>query len=132
MLARLALILLPLAVAPIAGSAGAMNATSTPPVECRVVGGDKLPPQSGGSDAFCAAIRRAAETQAPGARFSVEVTVRGPSALSAIVTLANGARLPEQIFSISDRGLTKGSLERFANSLVGEVASAASRQAQAT
>lgn len=109
-----------------------MNASSKSLVECRVVGGEKLPADSGGSDAFCAAINRAAAAQAPDLRFKVDVQVRGPSMLIATLTMANGAILPEQIFSISDRGLDKGSLERFANGLVGEVTRAASRQAGTT
>lgn len=103
-----------------------MNASSKPLVECRVVGGDKLPADSGGPDAFCAAVSRAAAAQAPGLRFTVDVQVRGPSKLTAILTTADGKRLPEQTLSISDRGLTKGALERFADSLVGEAARAAS------
>lgn len=104
-----------------------MNASTKPMIDCRVTGGEKLPADSGGSDALCAAIVRAAATQVPAARFKVEVQVRGPSALTAILTTEDGKTLPEQTFSISDRGLTKGSLERFANSLVSEVARAASR-----
>lgn len=104
-----------------------MNSSSNPMVECRVVGSDKLPADSGGSEAFCAAVSRAAATQAPGIRFTVDVQVRGPAMMTAILTTADGRKLPEQTFSISDRGLTKGSLERFANSLVGEVVRAASR-----
>lgn len=104
-----------------------MNASSKPMVECRVVGGDKLPADSGGADAFCAAVTRAAAAQAPELKFKVDVQVRGPAMMTAILTTADGKKLPEQTFSISDRGLTRGSLERFANSLVGEVARAAYR-----
>ncbi len=104
-----------------------MNASSKSMVECRVVGGDKLPADSGGSEAFCAAFERAAAAQLPNTRLKVEVQVRGPSMLTATLTTADGKTLPEQTFSISDRALTKGSLERFANGLVGEVARAASR-----
>lgn len=104
-----------------------MNASTKPLVECRVTGGDKLPADSGGSEAFCAAIQRAAAAQMPGTAFKVAVQVRGPAMLTATLTTADGRTLPEQTFSISDRGLTKGSLERFANGLVGEVARAASR-----
>lgn len=103
-----------------------MNASSNPMVECRVVGGDQLPADSGGSDAFCMAIKNAAAAQAPGTRFTVDVQVRGPATMTAIVTTAEGKVLPEQTLSISDRGLTRGTLERFANTLVGEVARTAS------
>lgn len=127
MRAKIAYILLPLVAASFTGSACAMNSSSKQMVECRVIGGDKLPAESGGADAFCAAFARAAAAQVPDRRFKVEVQVRGPSMLTAILTTADGKTLPEQTFSISDRGMTKGSLERFANSLVGQVARAASR-----
>ena len=104
-----------------------MNTSSRPMVECRVVGGEKLPADSGGSDAFCAAILRAAADQLPNLRFEVDVLVRGPSSMTATLTTADGTKLPEQTFSINDRGLTRKSLERFANGLVGELARAASR-----
>lgn len=104
-----------------------MNSSSPQLVECRVIGGEKLPAASGGADALCAAIARAGASLAPGQRFKVAVTVRGQSSLSAILTTAGGRILPEQHFHINDRGLTKGSLDRFANNLVGEVARAASR-----
>lgn len=126
MLARLALILLPLAVAPIAGSAFAMNKSSDLIVECRVLGGENLPAELGGAEAICAAIERAAKAEIPAHRFKVDVRVKGASSLIASLITANGKALPEQTFSISDRGLTKGSLERFANTLVGVVARAAS------
>lgn len=103
-----------------------MTAPSTPLVDCRVVGGDKLPAASGGANAFCAAINRAAAAQTPHQKFKVAVHVRGPSTMTATITMANGKELPEQTFSISDRALTKGSLERFANGLVGDVVRAAS------
>ena len=104
-----------------------MNSPSPPLIECRVVGGDKLPAETGGADAFCAAIARAAAAEIPGTRFSVEVRVLNTSSLTATLTTGDGTILPEQQFSISDRSLTKGSLERFAKGLVGEVANAASR-----
>ena len=104
-----------------------MNSSTPQLVDCRIVGGDSLPADSGGSDALCAAIREAAAEQAPGRRFSVEVTVKGPSMLAATVTTADGARLPEQKMAVSDRQLTRGSLERFAKALAGEVARAEAR-----
>jgi hypothetical protein len=120
------IVLLLAAVAP-AGSSCAMNAPSTQLVDCRVIGGDKLPAESGGADVLCAAIRQAAAEQAPGARFAVEVKVRGESMLGATITTANGTRLPEQKLAISDRALTRGSLERFARTLGGVMAQAGSQ-----
>lgn len=127
MLAKFAHVLLPLAAISIAGSACAMTSSSDPMVECRVVGGENLPAASGGSAAFCAALQRAAAAQVPGTRFSVALQVKGPSLLTATLTTADGRTLPEQTFSISDRVLTKGSLEHFADSLAAEVARVASR-----
>lgn len=104
-----------------------MNSSTPQLVDCRIVGGDSLPADSGGSDALCAAIREAAAEQAPGRPFSVVVTVKGPSMLAATVTTADGTRLPEQKMAVSDRQLTRGSLERFARALAGEVARAEAR-----
>lgn len=104
-----------------------MNSSSPELVDCRIIGGDKLPADSGGSDALCKAIKDAAADQAPGKRFAVEVHVLGRSALAATVTTADGTRLPEQKMAISDRGLTRGSLERFADALAGEMARAQGR-----
>ena len=124
---KIAAIVSALAILPAAGSACAMNSPTPQLVDCRVVGGEKLPASSGGSEALCTAIREAAALQAPDSRFSVEVRVLGRSSLAATVTTANGARLPEQRFAISDRDLTKGSLERFAKALAGQVAGAIGR-----
>lgn len=113
---------LSLATASVAGSACAMNSPTPGLVDCQIVGGEKLPADSGGADALCKAITEAAAKQAPGKRFSVEVHVLGRSSLAATVTNADGSRLPEQKMAISDRGLTRGSFERFAQTLAGEVA----------
>ena len=125
--AKFAYVILPLMAASFSGSACAMNSPSPPLIDCRVIGGDKLPADSGGADALCAAITRAAAAQVPARKFSVEVRVLGSSSLAATLTTADGTILPEQRFVISDRSLTRGSLERFAKALVGEVARAPSR-----
>lgn len=104
-----------------------MNSPSPQLIACSVVGGDKLPTETGGSEAVCAAIRDAAAAEVPTKTFSVEVRVLGRSSLTATLTTADGKVLPEQNFAVSDQNLTKGSLERFAKALVGEVARAASR-----
>lgn len=103
-----------------------MNSPSSQLVDCRVVDGDRLPAETGGPEALCAAIKRAATAEAPARKFSVEVRVLGSSSLAATLTTADGTVLPEQKFAISDRRLTKGSLERFAKALVGEVARSSS------
>ncbi|MCY7279802.1 MAG: hypothetical protein LH610_02705 [Sphingomonas bacterium] len=104
-----------------------MNLPSLRSIDCHVIGGDKLPAESGGADALCAAINRAAAASSPVPHFAVEVRVLDSSSLAATLTTADGKVLPEQRFSISDRSLTRGSLERFAKALVGEVGRAASR-----
>ena len=127
MSSRMAYVLLTLTVASFTGSACAMTDSARRLIDCQVVGGEKLPAALGGGDALCAAIVRAGAVNAPGQRFKVAVTVRGESSLSAILTTAAGEVLPEQHFRISDRGLTKGSLDRFAKTITSEVARAASR-----
>ena len=104
-----------------------MTSPTSPLTGCRVVGGDKLPASSGGSEALCAAITKAAAAQAEGGRFSVEVRVLGSSRLAATLTTADGRKLPEQRFAVSDRSLTKSSFERFARALAVEVAKAGSQ-----
>lgn len=104
-----------------------MNSPAPHLVECRIKGGDKLPADSGGADALCKAIRDAAARRAPGGSFTVDVHVLGRSALAATITTDKGTKLPEQKMAISDRGLTRGSLERFANALAGEMARAKGR-----
>ena len=103
-----------------------MNSSASQLVQCRIVGGSKLPVETGGADALCAAIERAAEQAVPTQKFSVEVRVLGSTGLAATLTTANGTRLPERKFAISDRSLTKASIDRFAKSLVGVVARSAS------
>ena len=102
-----------------------MNTPSHDQVECRVVGGGKLPASAGGPDSICAAITRAAAA-APATRFSVEVRVLGQSALAATLTTADGKVLPEQKYAISDRSLNTDSFDFFARSLV-EVVRASGR-----
>lgn len=123
---KLAYITALMMVASLTGSACAMNSPSSQLVDCRVVDGDRLPAETGGPEALCAAIKRAATAEAPARKFSVEVRVLGSSSLAATLTTADGTVLPEQKFAISDRRLTKGSLERFAKALVGEVARSSS------
>jgi hypothetical protein len=106
------------------GSACAMNSPSAKPAACRVVDGAKLPGASGGADALCSAIEQVA-----GDAFSVEVRVLSPSSLTALVTTAEGRRLPEQRLDISDRPFTRGSFERFARNLAAEVARTSGRSA---
>lgn len=88
---------------------------------CSVVEGDKLPPETGGTDALCAAVQRAIATVAPNARYTVEIRVLSPSRLAAVLAV-NGQTLPQQNFAITDSTLNRGAIERFASSLAAEVA----------
>lgn len=85
---------------------------------CDVADAEKLPPESGGADALCTAIARAAVSAGLGEGFGVEVRVLSPSMLAAVVTTPDGRRLPEQRLATADRELRKSSFERFARSLV--------------
>ena len=88
---------------------------------CRVVDGDKLPAESGGAVALCAAIERAVSERAPGVAFTAEVRVLSSSRLAATLT-RDGHELPEQRFAIMDRDLTASSFDRFAETLADQVA----------
>lgn len=116
-----------LAIALVAGSACAMSSPPPPSagVACRVVDGAKLPPESGGEGALCAAIESAIAAQAPESAAQVEVRVLSSSMLAASVTTGDGRTLPEQKFASSDRALARSSFERFANAIAAEVARAA-------
>ena len=88
---------------------------------CRVVDGAKLPAESGGADALCAAIERAISSRAPGVAFSAEIRVLSSSRLAATLT-RDGRTLPEQNFASMDRDLTASSFDRFAETLANQVA----------
>ena len=83
---KLASIAVAAALVGVSGSACAMSSADKHPSACRVVGGEKLPAESGGSDALCRAIADAAAEQAPGIGYSVEITVLPRSRLSAAIT----------------------------------------------
>jgi hypothetical protein len=105
--------------------AGAMSVSNKAPIEhCSVVGGDKLPPLSGGSIAVCAEIERAVAAASPAAHYSAEVLVLSKSRLSATLVV-DGHALPEQHFAIMDSELDAGAIQRFAASLARAVAGAA-------
>lgn len=94
---------------------------------CRIVGADKLPAESGGAEALCAALEQALSSASPGAGYSVEVRVLSPHSLAATVRTADGRALPEQKMAVSDRTLTKGSIERFARAVGAALAKAGER-----
>ncbi|HJQ17638.1 MAG TPA: hypothetical protein VJ859_11640 [Allosphingosinicella sp.] len=108
-------------------NACAMTARGQAKPHCRVVGGEKLPAASGGSDALCAAIEQAASARVPGVTYSVEVRVLSSSMLSVGLTTADGRPLPEQNFAITDRDMTETSFRRFAETIAAELGKASPR-----
>jgi len=100
-----------------------MSVSSGHDGRCQIVGGEKLPPDVGGSAALCAEIERAIAELAPRAHYSTEVKVHSKSRLSATLVV-NGRTLPEQKFAIMDSDLNAGAIQRFARSLAAEVAKA--------
>lgn len=103
----------------VAACAPAMSAPQAP--HCRVLNGEKLPAESGGAEAICAAIDEAISARVPKARYTAEVRVISKSALSARI-IADGRALPEQHLSVSDRYLNPLSIKHFAEVLAGEIA----------
>ena len=105
------------AIGCVSGSACAMSSTENFSPACRVVNGDKLSAESGGADALCQAIATAAAETAPGVSYSVEINVLPRDRLSALVTLADGRKLPELGIASMDKPLTERSFKRFADSI---------------
>jgi len=88
---------------------------------CTVVDASKLPADSGGAAALCAAVERAVSARAPGVAYSAEIRVLSASRLVASLT-RDGHKLPEHNFASVDRALNAGSFERFAKALADQVA----------
>jgi hypothetical protein len=110
------------AAACVAACAPAMSAPrESAPGPCRVVGGEKLPAESGGPAAICSAIEQAVAARAPKARYSAEVRVLSKSGLAANVEVG-GRKLPEQHFAVMDRNLNPGSIKRFAEAVADQIA----------
>ena len=110
-----------LALAASAQAACAMSAPSSA-AECRVTGGDKLPADTGGADALCAAIKKAVAAKIPGVGFTAEVKIVSDWKMGATIWTADGRRLPEQRHVVMDAKLNRTSFERFANVLAAKVA----------
>ena len=104
-----------------------MTHSPAPPERCRVIGGDKLPPETGGSGQICASIEAAAESRAPGTGYSVEVEVLSDYMLAARVRMADGRTLPEQKMAVSDRKLGRRAINRFATSIAEAIGRAGGR-----
>lgn len=124
---KLATALLAAALMSSSGSACAMSSSESPQPRCRVIGGEKLPEETGGAETLCAAIAQAATARAAGVNYSVEVRVLSRSRLSANVVLSDGVMLREQNLATMDRDLSRSSIERFAQAIAAELARAAAR-----
>ena len=90
---------------------------------CRISGADKLPHGIAGKT-ICDAIDAAAREHAPRTPFGVEVRILSASKLAAVVTLADGRKLPEQKIGVSDSALRLSSIARFAQAIARQVADA--------
>ena len=119
---RLSAIALAMALTAASSGACAMSAPQLEAARCRVVGGDKLPQETGGAYALCLAIKEAVAARAPKLQYSAAVRVLSTSSLAATIKLADGRTLPEQRMATMDRALTKASIERFAQALASEMA----------
>lgn len=107
------------------GSACAMTGEPKP-ASCKVIGGEKLPAESGGADALCSAIAAAAAEQAPGVGYNIEVRVLPRSRLSAMVMGSDGRKLAETGLASMDKPLTTGSFKRFAAAIAKELSKSGS------
>ena len=111
----------------IAGLAATGACAMSGPVQaqgsCRVLDAAKLPPEAGGADAICGAVARAMAAKAPGLRYSAAIRVVSKSSLAAELS-ADGRKLPEQRFSVSDRNLNPLAIENFADALAAVLANA--------
>ncbi|HET7710282.1 MAG TPA: hypothetical protein VFK50_12255 [Sphingomicrobium sp.] len=103
------------------GSACAMNSEPVAAADCVVEGGEKLPPETGGAAAICAAIKDALKSEA--GTIQVRVDVKSNAWLVARIE-RDGIALPDQNMAVSDGKLGKGSIERFARAIAQAVATA--------
>jgi hypothetical protein len=87
---KLATIALAMALTAASSGACAMSAPQLEAASCRVVGGDKLPQETGGADALCRAIKEAVAARAPKLQYSAAVRVLSTSSLAATVKFADG------------------------------------------
>lgn len=105
------------------GSAVTGTAPKSP---CRIVGAEKLPPETGGTAGICSAVEHAVEARAPNVAYSAEVNVVSASRLTASL-IVNGKSLPEQRFAVMDRRLNASAIQHFAEGLATEIAKAAGK-----
>jgi hypothetical protein len=106
-----------------AGSASAMNIDRSSAVSCVVEGGEKLPSETGGTAAICAAIGGAIKAESVNSDVRVRVQVKSNTWLVAEIE-RDGKVLPTQNMAVSDGKLRKSSIEHFAHAIAGAVAAA--------
>jgi hypothetical protein len=109
----------------VGGSACAMTSPK-PGSRCHVVGGSRLPADTGGADALCAAVEQALQAAQPKPA-AVEVNVVSPYLLSATVMLADGRKLPAIKVSSSDRQLGARAVQMLADSIAAQAAAQQSK-----
>jgi len=80
--------------------------------ECRVIGGEKLPAETGG-EAICTAVRDALVAAKVRTPVKVDVLVTSDSGLTARIE-AGGKRLPDEEVAVMDRKLNRQSIEMLA------------------
>ena len=105
----------------VAASTAAMSAGDTGP--CRVVNGEKLPKDSGGSAAICSEIEHAAAVKAANVPYKAQVRVLSKTAL-AVDLEVNGRKLDEQHFAIVDRNINPTFIKRVAEAIAEQIATA--------
>jgi hypothetical protein len=105
----------------LSSGACAMNSPRGEQPHCRVIGGEKLSGHTIGAADVCAAIKRAVATRGANVDYHVEVRVLSPSRLAATISLANGRKLPDLNLASMDRAFSKGSIDRFAQTIAVEI-----------
>jgi hypothetical protein len=91
---------------------------------CRVLNGEKLPPESGGAAAICSAIEQAISAKGTKVAYKADVHVLSPSGL-AVNLEVGGRKLEEQHFGIMDRNINPSFIKRVAETVADQVVSAA-------
>lgn len=106
-----------------------MNSTSSEQLHCVVRGEERLPPDVGGAEAVCSAIKRASapvlqRAGASPASVSITVDVQSAFTISAVTTVG-GRALPVQRVDISDRPLNRRTIDMLAQAVAAELSKAA-------
>ena len=93
--------------------------------DCRVVAGEKFL-KLVDARTLCDEIKNAVAARAPGANYSIEISLLSRSRVSAIA-IVNGRVLPRHNLAVMDSTLDHGAIGRFARSLAEDVAKAANK-----